>query len=171
MMRTTPATEWSLIHLHAKWFAKPGVLKSVRPFAKIINLSFGNFSLPVLRVTFIFLGFRNWKNYCSCSIIKSLERLTVSLAEICLYETVNNKNNRTLEFEIKQSNVITKANKGNTNHWTFEQWKMWDQTYWTQKITNNIKKISLTRFSTSRISAGFGQPNSANLPLVPYVFC
>ena len=111
------------------------------------------------------------KDYCSCSIIKSLGRLTVSLAEICLCETVNNKNNRTLEFEIKQSNVITNANKGDTNHWTFEQWKMWDQTCWTEQITNNIKKISLTRFSTSRISAGFGQPNSANLPLVPYVFC
>ena len=37
-----------------------------------------------------------------------MERFTVSLAEICLYETVNNEsntNNRILEFEIKQSNL------------------------------------------------------------------
>ena len=33
------------------------VLKSVRLFAKIINLTLENFSLSVLRVTFIFLGF------------------------------------------------------------------------------------------------------------------
>ena len=49
----------------------------------------------------------------------SLEGFTVSLTEICLYETVNNEsniNNGTLEFEIKQSNVMTNASKENTNH-------------------------------------------------------
>ena len=73
---------------------------------------------------------------------------------------------QSLEFEIKQSNVMTNANKEKTNRWTFEQWKMWDHTCWTKKITFNIKKINLTRFSTIRISAGFGQPNSANFALV-----
>ena len=60
------------------------------------------------------------KSYRSSYIKEfSLERFTVSLTEICLYETVNNEsnlNNGTLEFEIKQSNVMTNASKENTNH-------------------------------------------------------
>ena len=76
---------------------------------------------------------------------------------------------QSLEFEIKQSNVMTNANKGDTNRWTFEQWKMWDHTCWTKKIIFNIKKINLTRFSTIRISASFGQPNSANFTLVIFM--
>ena len=71
------------------------VLKSVRRFAKIINLSLVNFSLPVSRVTFIFLGFFVSEKCYRSSYIKefSLERFTVSLTEICLYETVNNESN------------------------------------------------------------------------------
>ena len=63
-----------------------------------------------------FWAFVNEKSYRS-SYNKEfgLERFTVSLAEIFLYETVNT-NNRTSEFEIKQPNIMTNANKENTNH-------------------------------------------------------
>ena len=111
----------SLICMRSDFQNQEPVLKSVRPFAKIINLSLENFPLPALRVTFIFLDFFvSEKSYRSSYIQEfSLKRFTVSLTEICLYETVNNEsntNNGTLEFEIKQSNVMTNVIKENTNH-------------------------------------------------------
>ena len=55
MVRAALAFEWSLNNLHAKWFDKPGTfLNSVGPVAKITHLTLENFSLSVMRVTFIF---------------------------------------------------------------------------------------------------------------------
>ena len=76
-------------------------------------------------LAFFFLAFVSEKsNRSSYNKEFRLERSTVSLAEIYLYETVNNEsntNNRTFEFEIKQSNIMTNANKENPNHRIFEQ--------------------------------------------------
>ena len=83
-------------------------LKSVWPFAKIINLTLGNFSLSVLRVTFIFLGFFvTEKSYRSSYIISSAWRgLLLFLAEIYLYETVNNDSNTGNHWNLKSNNQM-----------------------------------------------------------------
>ena len=63
-------------------------------------------------------------NLCNCYKEFGFERFTVSLAEVCLHETVNKEsetNKWTFEFEIKQSNIMINLNKESTNHWTLEQ--------------------------------------------------
>ena len=61
----------SLICMRSGLQNQEPVLKSVRPFAKIINLTLENFSLPVLRVTFIFMGFFVIEKSYRSSYIKS----------------------------------------------------------------------------------------------------
>ena len=85
-----------------------------------------NFRCLSCESALFFLGFVSEKSFGSSSYNKefSLERFTVSLAEIYLYETVNNElntNNRTFEFQIKQLNIMTNAKKENPNHQTFNQ--------------------------------------------------
>lgn len=83
-----------------------------------------NFRCLSCESALFFLSFVSEKSYRSSYNKEfSLERFTVSLAEIYLYETVNdesNTNNRTFEFEIKQSNIMNNAKKENPNHRTFK---------------------------------------------------
>ena len=118
------------VHIHTfrkRWtfiwecFLPVSILK---PFTKIIKLSLDRFWLPVLRVAFIFLDFLSEKSdRRSCNEESGFQRFTVSIAENCLLETVNNESNTnhwTFEFEIKQSNIMTNSNKKNIDHWTLE---------------------------------------------------
>ena len=94
MVRIAFANQWALIDLHVKWLAKQNE----------------NVPLPVLRLVLIFKGFckRKISSQQLRKIVLFLE-VYCKLAEICFYETVNNKlntNDQTFEFETVEINQI-----------------------------------------------------------------
>ena len=94
MVRIAFANQWALIDLHVKWLAKQNE----------------NVPLPVLRLVLIFKGFckRKISSQQLQKIVLFLE-VYCKLAEICFYETVNNKlntNDQTFEFETVEINQI-----------------------------------------------------------------
>ena len=95
------------------------VSKSVKLFTGMITLILENFWLCCELPLFFWVFVGEKSDRSSCNKEFGFKRFTVGLAEICLNETVNNEsntNNRTFEYEIKQSNIMTNSNKENTDH-------------------------------------------------------